>query len=420
MPAEQQSMRPTRVSLRGLLLLARRNVIRQRARSVTTLGAIAFGVACLILSEGFVQDTFVQLGEAIIHSQSGHIQVARRGFFERGAHQPERYLIDYPDDQKKLIRSIEGVTDAMSRLNFAGVLGNGRADLAVIGEGIEPESEAKLGTFIKVIAGRNLSPTDKFGVLLGHGVANALRLAPGDRATVVTNTSDGAMNTLDLEVVGVFRSFSKDYDSRAIKIPLGAAQQLLDTRGANVIVTLLAATDETQRIAATLAQRLAVQGLEVRPWFALSDFYPKTVEMYRRQFGALQAVIFLLVILSVVNAVNATVFERMSEFGTIRAVGNRSREVFVMILAENALLGLLGATAGSVVGIVVAVAISQVGIPMPPPPNSDLGYTAHIVVTARSVLDAFLIGIMATMLGALIPAWRVSRTEIAAALRQGT
>lgn len=45
---------------------ALRNVFRQRARSAGTLAAISLGVAGLILAGGFVQDVFVQLGEAVI------------------------------------------------------------------------------------------------------------------------------------------------------------------------------------------------------------------------------------------------------------------------------------------------------------------------------------------------------------------
>ncbi len=76
--------------------LALRNIFRQRVRSVITLAAIVFGVVGLILSGGFVQDIFVQLGEAIIQSETGHVQVFREGFREKGNRQPDRYLIDDP------------------------------------------------------------------------------------------------------------------------------------------------------------------------------------------------------------------------------------------------------------------------------------------------------------------------------------
>src|SRR5438045_3193307 len=57
-----------------MLRLAVRNLMRQKLRTTITIAAIAFGVAALILSGGFVRDMFIQLGEALIHSQSGHLQ----------------------------------------------------------------------------------------------------------------------------------------------------------------------------------------------------------------------------------------------------------------------------------------------------------------------------------------------------------
>jgi putative ABC transport system permease protein len=63
--------------------LAFRNVLRHKARTGMTLMAIIAGVVGLILSGGFVYDIFAQLGEVLIHSQTGHLQIARSGYFER-------------------------------------------------------------------------------------------------------------------------------------------------------------------------------------------------------------------------------------------------------------------------------------------------------------------------------------------------
>ena len=54
--------------------LALRNVFRQKVRTTFTL-AIASGVVSLIVSGGLVQDFFIQLREATIHSQFGHLQL---------------------------------------------------------------------------------------------------------------------------------------------------------------------------------------------------------------------------------------------------------------------------------------------------------------------------------------------------------
>ena len=167
-------------------------------------------------------------------------------------------------------------------------------------------------------------------------------------------------------------------------------------------------------------ERTVWRDQEVKTWQELNDFYPKTVELYHRQFGGLQFIILLMVLLSVINAVNMTVFERTAEFGTARALGNRGVHVFQMVMLENTLMGLVGGGLGVALGILLAYAISKIGIPMPPPPNADLGYIAYVRVTAGAVIGAFLIGFLATVLAALLPAVRIARMPIAVALRQST
>ncbi|MDR2839617.1 MAG: ABC transporter permease, partial [Azonexus sp.] len=203
-----------------MLKLAIRNVLRQKVRTGMTLSAIVFGVLGLILSGGFIQDIFVQLGEALIHSQSGHLQVVKEGYFTYGSRSPEKYLIEQPEALKQRIAAWPEVDDVLLRVNFSGLLNNGRTDWPIIGEGVEPDKEQKLGSFMQMVAGRPLADSDNFGITLGQGVAKAMQVAPGDRISVVLNTPEGALNTMEFEVVGVFQSFSRDFDARAVRIPI--------------------------------------------------------------------------------------------------------------------------------------------------------------------------------------------------------
>lgn len=400
-----------------LLKLALRNTLRQKVRSGMTLAAIIFGVTGLILAGGFVQDIFIQLGEAIIHSQTGHLQVFKKDFLEKGTRSPERFLIDQPEKLAAGIAKHPEVDAVMSRLYFSGLLNNGKRDLAIIGEGVEPDKEAKLGSFITIAAGRQLAKADRDGILLGQGVAKTLGLVPGDRVTLVLNAAEGAMNTMDFEVVGVFQSFSKDFDARAVRIPLDAAQELLQTKGANLLVVALHKTEDTDAVHAKLVSELGNQ-LDVRTWNSLSDFYDKAVQLYDRQFGVLQFIILLMVLLSVANSVNMSVFERQGEFGTMQALGNQSRDIVKMVILESAFLGLTGAVLGVLLGITAALTISAIGIPMPPPPNANLGYTAYIRIVPLTLVTSALVGFVATVLASIVPAYKVTRMQVVDALRQ--
>ena len=269
---------------------------------------------------------------------------------------------------------------------------------------------------IHIIAGRQLAKGDDTGLLVGQGVARALKLVPGDVVTLLVSTPEGSLNSLDFEVKGVFQTFSKDFDGRAVRISLKAAHNLLDTNGANTIVVSLKRTSDTDYVAARIRAVLDKQSYQVKTWVQLNDFYVKTIALYNQQFGFLQVIILAMVLLSVVNSINMSIFERVGELGTLMAFGNRSSQVFQLIMVESTLLGCIGGGLGLVLGIALAEIISVFGIPMPPPPNSNLGYLAHIRVTPTVSIEAFTIGLAATILAALLPALRVSRIKPVEAL----
>lgn len=397
--------------------LAFRNIFRNRQRSALTLAAIVCGVAAIIVSGGFVEDAFVQLRESTIHSRLGHLQIFRQGYLEYGRRDPSRYLIDNAQEITEAIKRIPHVQSVMTRVNFSGLANNGRADLPIVGEGVEPGKEARLGTATTLVAGRQLRDTDTFGAVVGEGVAAALQLHPGSTLNLMVNTPDGALNTIEVEVVGVFRTFSKDYDDRAVRIAQGAAQELLFTPAVHSVVVLLDDTGATDAAVAAIRAELGPQGYEVKPWYELADFYTKTVALYRRQFGALQAIILVMLVLSVASTVNMVVYERTGEFGTLLALGLRRHKIFWLVLTENTLLGLLGGLLGVIAGFALAALISYIGLPMPPPPGSNTGYTASIRMVPWVFALAAITGVLAASLAAILPGRRAARLPVVDALR---
>jgi putative ABC transport system permease protein len=243
-------------------------------------------------------------------------------------------------------------------------------------------------------------------------------LHAGQSVNVVVSTAAGSLNTLEFRVVGIFRTYSKEFDERGARINLRDAHELLQTTGVNSIVVLLHKTSDTASEASVLRSSLGSGELDVKTWYELSDFYSKTVELFKRQFGFLELVILLLIVLSVLNTINLNMFERRGEFGTMRALGTGDKRIFAMIVIEGVWLGIVGSVVGMAIGIVAAMALSAVGIPMPPPPNAELGYIAQIRIERTTVLAAGAIGILASALASLLPGWRISRMPIVDALRQ--
>ena len=194
----------------------------------------------------------------------------------------------------------------------------------------------------------------------------------------------------------------------------------MDTPGAHVLVVMLHQTEETERVVNALQAGFGSQGFEVARWNKLSDFYEKTIDLYDQQFGVLRLIILLMVLLSVANSVNMTIFERTREFGTVIALGTRPTSVFRTVMMESTLIGLIGALLGMIIGSLLALGISAIGIPMPPPPNANLGYTAEIRLVPWEVVSSGLIGFAATVLASIRPARRVSKLDVVESLRHGT
>ena len=81
-------------------------------------------------------------------------------------------------------------------------------------------------------------------------------------------------------------------------------------------------------------------------------------------------------------------------------------------------MGALGALLGLGIGTAAAFGISYVGIPMPPPPNSNMPFIARIDAVPSVLIGAFLIGFVATVFASLAPALRVARLPVVEALRR--
>ncbi len=401
-----------------MIRLALRNILRHQMRSLMVVAAIATGVIALLITEGFIRDVYKQFGDGLIQAQLGHVQIARKGFFETGYRTPESFLIAENQSLRTQLRAAPHTKEVMPRLDFSGLLNNGETEITIIAEAVEPTQEALLSGGLRVLAGRALTTKDAQAVMIGKGVADSLRVKPGATVTLMAPTIDGAMNTAELTVIGIFASFSKDYDDRAIRLPIRAAQDLLGTPEISRVIVLADARENTEAVAAALRAQLDAAKYDVRTWTALSDIYRNTVAAYEGQFGVIRIIILLLVILSVANVVNMSIFERTGEYGTMRALGNSGAFIAKIIYIETAMLGLLGASVGVVIGVLLAWIISAIGIPMPPPPNAYMGYLAQIRMHPDMVATAFLTGLIAPLPACLWPAYKVRTMPIIDALRE--
>ncbi len=401
------------------LLIAVRNLARNRRRALTALLTVAAGVIAMVLADGFIQWIYWAMREATIQSQLGHIQVVRPGYYRSGASAPFDYLLPSTSPVRDAIEATPGVKLVAPRLAVTGLISHGETTVSFIADGVDPAKEARLSKALRIVEGRNLSGSNAREVILGRGLARTLGVGPGATVALLATTASGGLNAVEAKVSGLFVSANQAYDDTALRLPIGLAQSLLRADGAHTWLVLLDATEQTDQFLEQFRGRFPAQAthLEFAPWYAHADFYNKTVALFSQQMGVLRLIIGSIIVLSISNMLVMNVLERTGEIGTLLAVGFRRRKILELFAVEGLLLGLIGGIIGIVAGYGLAELISAIGIPMPPPPGMEEGYTAEILVTWPVLADAFAIAFVTTALAGLYPAWKASRLDIINALR---
>ncbi len=406
----------------NVLLLAARNILKNRRRTLITFLAIASGMTGLIVFGGYMEFTFMGLRESTIRTQLGHIQVAKKGYFEHGLANPGKYLLTDAEAAEKSLVQVPGIKMITSRLTFSGLLSTGERTLSCKGFGINVarENEGEMNTFETVIDGQQLDETTgQDGGVVGAELMKALGAKVGDYLTLLTTTIDGSMNALEFRVVGIAETGSKEYDSVFVKLPLPFVKRLVNSNAAEKFVILLDRTEDVPQVSKKLDELFVKNGLdlEYRTWIELADFYLKVERLYRGIFNIIEVIVGIIVLFSIANTVTMSVFERIREIGTLRAIGTTRMGIMRLFVSEGVLIGVMGGLLGVAVAIVAAFAINMSGgIYVPPPPGHSRGYLAMVLIVPRVITYAFASIVVVSTLSSLYPSFKASRLKIVEAL----
>ena len=397
--------------------LAARNLRRNTKRTLVAVLTVACGVIAYLLAGGFINWVFESMREGTIHSQLGHIQIVRPGYFEKGIADPYAFLLPERSAELQTIEQMPGFEVLAPRLAFFGLISHDETTIAFVGEGVDPEREKPIGTALVISTGQDLATANDKAVLLGDGLAASMGVKVGDTVVLLTTAASGSPSAVEVVVAGTFFTSSKEYDDVAMRFPIAQARKLMKVSGSTSWVVLLDQTERTAQSAAYLAASLPASRFEVVPWSVLADFYNKTVVLFSKQVSVVKLIIGLIIVLTISNTQTMSVLERTTEIGTSLAIGQKRRTVLCMFVCECLLIGIAGGVLGVSLGFVLASAISAIGIPMPPPPGMSSGYVGRILVTPGLSFDALVLALLATFLASVVPAWKASRMNIVDALR---
>ena len=462
------------------LLLAARNLLRNRRRSIATLLALAIGAASVLLFGGYSTDIRYTLLTTYVRG-GGHLQVQHRDFLLFGNGNPTAYgIADYGRiiqairDDEVLRPMIKVVTPT---LQFGGIAGNYDAGVSrtVMGEGFVPEDMNLMRQWDEFGTGQEAmayalmgAPADS--AILGVGVARVLLLCqalavpnctnpevevkpvagkalPADiaaltgieqaavnrtgrpvgkaRIELLASHGRGSPNVAALNVVAAEDQGFKELDDVAVILQLSQAQKLVYGRAAPRATSVMVQLNKTahvgvaaDRVRSVLEKAAPGKPLVVLDFEALNPFYTQTQQLFDTIFTFIFVLIGGIVLFTVGNTMNAAVVERTIEIGTLRAIGLRQLGIRKIFVTEGLMLGCLGAIVGLAAALLVAYAINASHLTWLPPGSSErLPLTIRVWGETRMLLGTTVGLILIAAASAWWPAWRAAKLKIVDALR---
>ena len=113
----------------------------------------------------------------------------------------------------------------------------------------------------------------------------------------------------------------------------------------------------------------------------------------------------------IANTFAITTSQRTRELGLLRAIGATPRQILRSVIAESVVIGLLasllGIGAGALIALGIRLALNGAGLGIP---------DFDVVITPRTIILAFIVGILVTILAAVFPAIGAARTSPIAAI----
>jgi putative ABC transport system permease protein len=282
--------------------------------------------------------------------------------------------------------------------------------------GIDPFAEAPFrnylwGTGQTPVGDLTTLLTRPGAVLLASDTAAYYGLAPGDR--------------LNLEVGGYQRAaflaglltpadnLSRRTLDGLVLADIATAQELTGRLGRLDRIDLILPGDEGSF--ASEYRALLPAGAQIVAVDARSGTIEEMTAAFRLNLLALSLLALVVGLFLIYNTMTFSVVQRRSLFGTLRCLGVTRAEVFVLVVSEALVVGVIGAFLGLGLGIVMGRGAVQAVTQT----ISDLYFVVsvqEIEIAASSLVKGALLGILASVLAAAPPAWEAASVPARVAL----
>jgi len=389
-----------------------RNLWRNPIRTNVTISAVAICIAILIIFQSMIvgliekakfNTTNLIIGEVQIHAE------------------------DYLDDRSiyKSLQNIEEIHSIAKENNIGlversygfGLISSGTKSAGTQFWGINPESELQHFDFANHIdKGNFLTNTSLKKIVLGKKLASSIAADIGTELVVFVQGADGSLGNELFYVSGILKNVADNIDRGAAMILREDFDILFSAN--NLIHEI--ALNSKGRLESEEIQKLVsakTTGVDVETWQQLMP----TIALMTEKMIVFMRTLFSLIFgiaasLGVMNTMIMSTYDRMREFGIIRAIGTTPWRILKQVSLEAILMTIFASIIGVVIGLSVALYFQKYGFDVSGQGNLSFGGVVMDPIWKASVSLGIIllpIGLMmlTSILSSLYPASIAARIK---------
>ncbi len=282
--------------------------------------------------------------------------------------------------------------------------------------GIDPIAEAPFRNYLVLESGLNSVGIGKFltqpgSAVLGQDMADRYDLDLGDRLEI---DFEGYVD--QLQVIGIISpadDLTRQSLDGVILVDIATAQELFNKLDKLDQIDLILPEDRPEIL--TEIQSFLPVGATIEEVAARSTGLNQLTAAFQLNLTALSLLAMMVGMFLIFNTMTFSVIQRRPLYGTLRSLGVTRREIFSVVLFEALVIGIIG----SMIGVAVGILLGKATIGMVSQTVNDLYFTTtvrDVGLPLESLIKGVILGILASVLTAIPPAWEASSVPASEAL----
>jgi len=374
--------------------------------------AVAFASGLLVFMLSFQFGTYEQMINASVKLSTGHLQIMAENYNEK---KQVRMVVSDPEKITEILSKNPHVKSYTERSEaFVIAESDGRSG-GVMLMGIDAKREKDVSEIDQRIAEGGYLTSGS--AVVGHLLAEKLKLKVGSEVTVLGQGRDGSVAALILTVAGIFKTGFEDYDRNVMMMNIDEFDSAFYMNGAVHRVVVMA--DSSENIFKIKAG-LNSDGLDVLSWSELSPGIKQSIELDLVSGLIMYAILIVVVAFSIINTFFMAVFERTKEFGVLMSIGTPPKRLIIIMLYESFFITLAGLLTGIIFGVLVTWHFASAGIYMQGMELMEQYGLSGALYPKLSIVSLVLgpaVVALVTIFSSLFPALRIIRLKPADALK---